>query len=148
MKPSYNATGWSSGKEPLGFGDDNKATTLRSRKNHRNPQPYLVAYFRRTFKLENGQWSAAKIKLLRDDGAVVYINGREVLRSNMPAGRIAPATLAAATVGEPDETTYFETMIDGDCFTAGENVIAVSVHQGSATSSDLGFGLELIGYRE
>ncbi len=36
--------------------------------------------------------------LLRDDGAIVYINGEEVLRSNMPSGNIAYLTQASEAV--------------------------------------------------
>ena len=39
---------------------------------------------------------------MRDDGAVVYLNGTEVFRSNMPTGTITYTTLASTTVGGTD----------------------------------------------
>ena len=35
-----------------------------------------------------------KLRLLLDDGCVLYLDGEELLRSNMPAGPIAFETLA------------------------------------------------------
>ena len=40
------------------------------------------------------------LRLLRDDGAVVYLNGTEVVRSNMPTGTIAYTT-RASSAAEP-----------------------------------------------
>ena len=45
--------------------------------------------------------------LLRDDGAVVYLNGREVARSNLPAGEIRHETLAKAAASQQTELRYF-----------------------------------------
>ncbi len=147
MKPGFRATGWSSGKAPMGYGDDNEATELASRTGRNGPQPYLVAYFRKSFEVVGGvDWVDAKIKLRRDDGAVVYLNGHEVWRSNMPEGKIGPTTQAAGSVNNAEENVYYSAMVGTNYLTAGINVIAVSVHQASPTSSDLKFDLELIGY--
>ena len=47
--------------------------------------------------------SALSLKLLRDDGAVVYLNGTEVYRNNMPSGSISSSTLASSSV---EDNTY------------------------------------------
>ena len=44
--------------------------------------------------------------MLRDDGVVVYLNGTEVFRSNLPTGTIAYTTLASTAIGGGDETTF------------------------------------------
>jgi len=81
--------------------------------------------------------------LIRDDGAVVYLNGREVFRSNMPSGTISPGTLASSTVGGTDESTLYEADLDPGWLVTGRNVMAVELHQSDAASSDLSFALQL-----
>src|SRR5205085_1725984 len=83
-------------------------------------------------------------RLLRDDGAVVYLNGREMYRSNMPNGSILYTTLASVAVNGADEATYFATTIPTNIF-PGTNLLAVEVHQNATTSSDVSFDLELSG---
>ena len=82
------------------------------------------------------------IRLLRDDGAVVYLNGTEVFRSNMPAGTITYQTAAS---GGADETTFYTTTASAALLVSGINTIAVEVHQKEPGSSDLSFSLQLTG---
>jgi hypothetical protein len=88
-------------------------------------------------------FQSLRLRLLRDDGAVVYLNGIEVVRSNMPAGLIGYRTYAATTTG--DENTFFEFGIDPLKLVAGRNTVAVELHQADASSSDVSFDLELVG---
>jgi hypothetical protein len=107
---------------------------------------YITTWFRHAFTVDDPKaFLTATLGLIRDDGAVVYLNGREVFRSNMPTGTIGATTLASASVGGTDESTIFETDIDPALFVAGRNVLAVEVHQNDATSSDLSFQLQLTG---
>ena len=104
--------------------------------------------FRRRFRLEN----VARFRLLRgrvccDDGAVVYVNGREVHRYNMPAGELTLDSNAVRAVG-PDresERAMHAFSLNPSDVVSGENVVAVSVHQANGTSSDLALDLELTG---
>ena len=107
-------------------------------------KPFTV-YFRRAFTIADpAQINGMRLLLSRDDGAVVYLNGAEKWRSNMPGtGAIAYDTAASATVSGADETNYFTRDITSFELVAGNNVIAVEVHQIDASSSDLGFNLEL-----
>ncbi len=72
-----------------------------------------------------------------DDGAVVYLNGSEVLRQNMPAGAVDANTLAAAPVEDAFDL-YAE--IATDTLINGTNVLAVEVHQAERNDLDLTFG--------
>ncbi len=74
-----------------------------------------------------------------DDGAVVYVNGTEVGRVNMPAGTIAFNTVS--TTYNNGVTGTFN--VPKNLLTEGENIIAVEVHQTNATSSDLIFNLQM-----
>jgi hypothetical protein len=88
---------------------------------------------------------------VRDDGAVIYLNGREAFRTtNMPSGTIAYTTRPLSSVGGTDEQTFFPTLVTLTNLPAGTNLVAVEIHQFDATSSDAGFNLELVarGYLE
>jgi hypothetical protein len=76
---------------------------------------------------------------------VVYHNGVEIYRTNMPAGTISYGTWALTAVGAPDETAYFETNLTAVNSVIGTNVLAVEIHQNAGNSSDLSFDLELLG---
>ena len=136
--PSVVDAGWPSGPAPLGFGDPHIVTTITIN------SPRHTCYFRQTFTVADPSiYESLTLRILRDDGCVVYLNGSEVLRPNMPGGAITHDTWSSAVVGGADETTYFEFGVDPVMLIAGDNVFAVDVHQCNATSSDLGFDLEL-----
>jgi hypothetical protein len=84
-----------------------------------------------------------KLDVLFDDGAVVYINGIEVARFNMPSGNIAFNTWASSGIGGAQENQFSTKLIPGSVLNAGENQIAVEIHQVDPTSSDIGFDLSL-----
>ena len=116
--------------------------TIRPTVNAARP---LTFYFRKSFTATGvGGVTGLDIELLRDDGAVVYLNSTEILRDNMPAGAVDFETLAPASVGGADETTYFDFAgLAPAALVEGQNVIAVELHQNSATSSDTAFDLSL-----
>ena len=75
---------------------------------------------------------------------MVFLNGSEIGRSNIAAGPVSYATLAA---NASPENVFVDLPVPSDqlpLLRNGENVIAVEVHQSSLTSSDLGFDLELL----
>ncbi len=138
---------WSSGPAQLGYGDGDEATTVSYGSDPNNK--YVTTYFRHTFDVPDpSQFSFLRLRLLRDDGAVVHLNGTEVLRPNMPEGSIGYLTLAASTVGGADEDTFFDHYIDASGLITDTNVLAIEIHQRSVTSSDISFDLEVIGLEE
>jgi hypothetical protein len=135
---------WNEGLGKFGYGDGNETTTISFGPNSSNRQ--ITTYFRRHFHLADpGAVSALTARMLLDDGAVVYLNGNEAIRSNLPTGTIAYATRAVNAIGGVDEDTYFEWTLNPAQLVAGENILAVEVHQQSSTSSDLGFDFTLQG---
>ena len=82
---------------------------------------------------------------LRDDGAVVYINGISVAQQHAGGAdkRLYPAR---SSVDGDAETRYFETfsVIPYSHLVRGTNVVAVEMHQGDSSHSDVGFDLGLI----
>lgn len=90
-QPGFDDSTWVSGPAPLGFGDPHIITSL--------PGGFVTYYFRHTFAVADASSIAGlTLRLLRDDGAVVYLNGVEVYRSNMPPGPVGFSTLALTAV--------------------------------------------------
>ena len=108
------------------------------------PGSAITQYFVRDVNVANpAQYGGLKVRLLRDDGAVVYVNGTEVARSAMPAGAVNASTLATEFVSGAGETTFYEYAIPASVLTSGTNRIAVEVHQAQANNGDGSFDLEL-----
>jgi phosphodiesterase/alkaline phosphatase D-like protein len=144
-QPTFNDSGWASGPGKLGY-EDGAVTVLRQGPDGMtSATKFITYYFRQSFTVPD----ATKVALLtanvlRDDGVVIYLNGVEAGRSNMPDGPVDYLTNASSIVSGADETTYFPVTLDPGLLVNGVNVIAVELHQRDNTSSDLGFDLELI----
>lgn len=141
---------WSTGNSELGYGDGDEATCVPSGGAGTLCLPtgnkYVTSYFRKAVNIVNpASYAFFILNLVRDDGAVVYVNGTEVVRSNMPAGTIAHATLAASTVSGAEESSAYAYIIPSSYFVNGSNTIAVEVHQDDVASSDISFNMELLG---
>lgn len=146
--PSYNDSTWAFGPAQLGYGDGDEATVVGFGPS--SGSKYMTTYFRHAFGMSAAQIAAIDsltISLMRDDGAVIYLNGVEVARSNMPAGAVGFGTGASSNVANADESRYFTFNIGKSRLVAGTNVLAVEVHQDVATSSDLSFSLGLDGFK-
>ncbi|MCX7423938.1 MAG: CotH kinase family protein, partial [Planctomycetia bacterium] len=136
----FNDSSWSSGNAELGYGDGDEATTVSFGSDGANK--HITTYFRKSFNVTDpASVSQLTLRMRRDDGAVVYLNGTEVARSNMPEGDIAFGTLASSGA---DESTFFEFTLDRSLLVAGNNFLAVEVHQVLPDSSDISFDAELI----
>lgn len=149
--PEFIDAAWASGPAELGYGDEGapdyrpEATVVNSGGPFSH---YITTYFRHQFEVPDPALVASlRLRLLRDDGGIVYLNGVEVSRSNIPPGPVDYLTLAANTVNSgPDETTYFPTNLNASLLRPGGNVLAAEVHQAYVTSSDLSFDLELVAF--
>ncbi|HXJ59752.1 MAG TPA: hypothetical protein VNU68_24170 [Verrucomicrobiae bacterium] len=136
--PAYNDGTWPEGAAQFGFGDGDETTVLNA--------GIVTAYFRHAFTVTGADLvPSLRLRVLRDDGAAVYLNGVEIFRSNLPPGPLTYNTLALTTVSGAEETTEFVTAdLNARLLVEGRNVLAVEVHQASAASSDLSFDLELL----
>ena len=139
----FDDNSWSEGRAQLGYGDGDEATVVNHGPSSSNK--YVTTYFRHRFTVNNpSQYAGLVLRLLRDDGGVVYLNGTEVVRSNMPAGTINFLTHAVSAVAGSNEDAFYKYSIDPSYLTDGINVLAVEIHQSSVTSSDISFDLELV----
>jgi len=138
----FNDDSWDTGYAELGYGDDDEATIVSYGSDEDNK--YITTYFRKIFSINDAEnIYDINISLLRDDGAIVYLNGVEVIRDNMPQGNIGHETPASDAVGFGQEETFFDWSVPGDLLMNGQNIIAVEIHQVDESSSDVSFNLEL-----
>lgn len=138
----FNDSGWASGNGELGYGDGGEATVVSYGSNE--SAKHVTTYFRRLFEVSGATGlTSLNLDLKRDDGARVFLNGVEVVRSNLPTGNINFNTFASAAIGGGDESAFTQFSVDAGLLLEGTNVIAVEVHQASAGSSDVSFDLRL-----
>ncbi|MEP4077974.1 lamin tail domain-containing protein [Haloferula sp.] len=142
----FNDAMWSSGAAELGYGDD-QVTELGYGGDDDNK--FTTSYFRHTFDAADvSEYVSLELRLLRDDGAVVYLNGVELFRDNMNDGAVTYTTFAKSGVGGAAESTFYPFILPGNLLAEGGNVLAVEIHQDDLGSSDISFNLELKGVRQ
>ncbi len=146
-EPGYNDTAWSGPALALLH---NEGDTIPGPKNTQIPLTYngariLGFYFRTHFNFPTN--STAGLLLvssnLIDDGAVFWLNGQVAARLRMPAGTITRTNLATGTPPSGDAIDFEVINLPTTNLFPGDNVLAVEVHQNSATSSDMVFGMSL-----
>lgn len=139
----FDARGWKRGRAELGFGDD-PVTLVEG-----GPpaQRHITTYFRRVFEVEDPSFFRHLVlRLKRDDGAVVYLNGEPIEVANLPAREITADTPATVDVDGAAEDVFYPSRPNEawpKLLRQGRNVIAVEIHQAAKDSPDLTFDLEL-----
>ena len=135
QSPTFSTTGWKSGAAPLGYGKNGIVTALNYGTNSNNKYP--TYYFRKSINLSKTPSESDKFVLnyTIDDGIIVYVNGVEAGRYNMPSCTISFGNYSTTHAeGNPDTG---QMTLAGSLFKKGDNVIAVEVHNNSATSTDI-----------
>lgn len=107
-------------------------------------------YFRKHFNVdEAGGYTTLTADVKRDDGAILYLNGHEIGRTNMPEGTISALDFAATVTAGAAENAINRivyTLAPG-LLRNGDNVLAVELHQSSRGSGDLGIDVQLTALR-
>ena len=138
---SYDDSSWSSGQAPLGYKMAGVKTTISYGPDSQNKNP--TTYFRKSFTLNAAPTSNDYFQLNYqvDDGCVIWVNGQEAGRVNMPSGTVNYTTFSTTYAG--DEPLVGSLSLNPLLFVKGTNVIAVEVHNTSYTSGDLFWDSEL-----
>jgi 2',3'-cyclic-nucleotide 2'-phosphodiesterase (5'-nucleotidase family)/3',5'-cyclic AMP phosphodiesterase CpdA len=169
-EPAFNDGSWSDGKAPLGYPGtesnplngsckitDSNGTVISygPDSNHK----YATTYFRTTFEVSDlsGIGSTGVIEAGIDDAAVIYLNGYEIARTNLPAKEDVPEpgydsyvsdfsddypALDLDTASEGSQPSFSLGADEMAYLVEGENVLAAEVHQGRADSSDVYWDME------
>ncbi|GAB2592546.1 metallophosphoesterase [Spirosoma areae] len=112
---------------------------------------WRTTYFRHTIGALCAcpQYQYYMLSYRRDGGVVIYINGIERVRENMPTG---PVSFSTVPNGATSDKAYWQVYAfpnDGSVLTTGDNIISVEVHrtnelQGPEQSPRLYWDMELI----
>ncbi len=142
--PGFDDVSWPWGYAELGYGDFDEETTLGYGGSPGNK--YITYYFRTEFEVTDAvNYSSLSLAVLRDDGAVVYLNGTEIYRNNMPSGTVNYLTRALTNASGAGEATFYSATVSPSALVEGANWLAVEIHQVLPTSSDISFDLQLTG---
>jgi hypothetical protein len=142
---SFDDSAWAFNFTELGFGDGDEATVIQS---NPNGLPLNTAYFRSSINIANPTiYSNLSVWLLRDDGAVVYLNGVEVYRNNLPAGAVTYGTKAVRNIEGDEESSFAIHVFPASALVAGPNVLAVEMHQAIGGDADMTFAMFLFGHQ-
>lgn len=129
--PDFNDSAWNSGPAPLGYGDGDEATNVSP-----GGSKYGRLQFRRAFHVADPlAVSGMLCRLVRDDAAIVYVNGAEAFRHNFDG-------TTAQGAGE-DENAWQQAPVDPALLRPGVNTLAVEIVQENPNSSDASFDLAL-----
>jgi hypothetical protein len=140
-QPGYNDTAWPAGAALLYVENAPLPAPKNTPLTYTDPQQ-TTFYFRKAFNFDgNPATTTLNSSLIIDDGAVVYLNGVEVLRVGMPPGDINYNTFANRNVNNAVYEGPFS--LSAAALVQGTNVIAVEVHQLNEGSTDVVFGMTL-----
>jgi len=137
-KTTFNDALWLSGAAQFGYGGKGEKTLISYGSDANNK--YTTAYFRKEFNINKlSEKNKFAIRMFVDDGAVVYVNGQEVGRHNLPTGAILYNTFTTLA----NNGDYVDFTVPKEMLKEGLNQIAVEVHQIALTTSDMMFDLQL-----
>jgi hypothetical protein len=145
MRPAFDDTSWQTGTGLMGYGTLGPSpgqpitTPIGTPTGNR-----YSAYFRTTFTAPATPAAGVTVEFSCDDAAIFYLNGTELgryVKAPDPAFLAAPDTyqLLANSTHDNDEETALRTLsVPAAQLKPGVNVLAISVHNQSIASSDLG----------
>jgi hypothetical protein len=137
----YDDSRWKLGTAPFGPAKDPVATLDTGSANRQS----ITTYFRRTFDVEEPSfYRSALLRLERADGAIVYLNGKEVYRVNLPDGGVSQDTVATRRLTGLERDVFVPVKIDPGMLRHGKNIIAAELHRNSVQCDDIRFDLELL----
>ena len=130
-KKDAGKAGWKIGKAGFGYGDDDDATIIKMR------NKFLKLYIRRPFNVEDPEKIAALVLRMRyDDAFIVYINGKEVMRSPNVATSSKGTRLKERHEAHKDEDKFAKFKLPKLDLKKGVNFIAIEGFNFKLDSSD------------
>ncbi|MDZ7721880.1 MAG: T9SS type A sorting domain-containing protein [candidate division KSB1 bacterium] len=115
--PAYPDRDWKQAVAPLGFGAEFEGSATREQ---------TTIYFRKHFEF-NGPNEPLGLLLKFNSGAVAYINGTEVYRTNVASGELSADDPAYEQKTNNKIVTLSNDLVS-TVMRSGENVLAVEVH--------------------
>lgn len=123
---------WTAGSGSFGF-NHSQTTTI--------PNSGVTSYFLKTVNIASpALYASFTLNYSYDDALIIYVNGTEVRRVNLPSGTVAYNTVASANANSSGSVT-----IPASSFNAGNNIIAVELHQRTSGNTDAFFDMSITG---
>ncbi len=135
---------WNPATLPIGFGGVGNMIFKTRISGMRGS--YSSLFLRNEFTIAPGEIPPAlQLRFMLDDGFVLWINGVEVYRENMP-GQTGdePALSDEASGNYAENASVVETLEASGSFVEGINTVSVQLFNARVGSSDLGLDLQLI----
>lgn len=132
---AFSTAGWQQGKMSIGYGDGDDSTVIAG--------PQTTVYSRVSFNVANiNDIVKAILDIDYDDGFVAYLNGVEIARIGLTGtppnfDELAQDHEAQLYQGGTLTSLDLDMGIVASALVNGTNVLALEVHNASATSSDL-----------
>lgn len=140
-RSTFDDASWDEGQAPIANGGLSGAPTNTTA--FAGTTKGLTFYARKTFNVTDADsFVSAAVNIIYDDGFVVYLNGQEIARENMPPGLVSINTEALANGNEEEYESF---PFDVSRLVEGENLIAIEVHNRNINNIDIGFDLEMVG---
>lgn len=138
----FDRADWEEGTAPIGYGANDLGTTITPPESSKRP---ITTWFSHNFTVADPKvFNKATLDFIADDGAVVYVNGKEVNRTRMPEGTIRPDTRAHQQISAKNAAKErVRVEIPSSMLVAGENVVAVETHINHKGSSSMTFDAKL-----
>ncbi len=129
----FDDTNWKIGIGHMGFGDGDETTLLTPGS--------ITYYFRKIVNIaDTSQLDNIYFHIVHDDGALLYVNGVEVVRSAlMPEGPINYLTGTTTFIPNDLENSFWTYEVSKEHFVPGLNILAIEVHNQNLSSSDVSF---------
>jgi hypothetical protein len=146
---AFDDSAWISGVGGVGFERSTGFESLiginvQTQMYSRNASCYVRIPFNTTVTDLSGV-TGLTLKIRYDDGFVIYLNGAEIARKNFTGN---PTWNSAANTQNPDDAAVafesFDVTAHANKLRLGQNILAVQALNGSTTSSDFLFSMELV----
>ena len=133
---SFDDSSWGRGTAPIGYGATGLGTVLKPGAAKTRP---VTTYARTTFTVADpSAIGGVNVAVTADDGAVVYVNGTEVVRQRMSEGAVDGSTYASASVSSPSARADRQLVfVPASSLVAGTNTLAVETHLNYRSSSSM-----------
>ena len=155
-EPTFDDSSWKIGAAPLGYPLTEKrpmfgniVTTISYGPD--SQKKYPTSYFRTEFEIDDLSkvGEVALINFGIDDSVILYLNGHEIARHNLPEGNISfdkyLDDLSGSNVADESAYETFELSKEDLAYLVeGTNVLAAEIHQDRATSSDVYWDMEFV----
>src|SRR5262245_41500901 len=141
---AFNDASWPSAPAPLHVGENLTGGTLLSDMVGTTATNYSCVFLRQTFVLTNASDATSlTLRAIVDDGFVMWLNGREAWRFNVPSGTLRYTNVASGSAPDPAPLMSTNLPAPTTWLVNGANVLAVQAFNRLKDNADFRIDAEL-----